>query len=307
MHRMGIALLLLITLIAAIVPGCTSPAPPQDAPAATALGDTATPLETETATGESSPAAASEEQAATPAVSETPAAEAVNGTAEPAAGDTPAPIIAVPSVVQAVPAVTVTKAAADPEDLAQIVFLRYSDSDFTLDYPSTWTVEHSSYVSSICTSTATNRCYEKEVRETGPFDFNEYAFLKKPTRIVTFTSADKTQKIVSFVADFREGMSNNLQLDPTLEWCKERVVTSYPDVSGSAVGDYQYSATGNTRTSIHTVMTAPGSSVYPLAYTMKNIVTTHRTAEFAFISDVDNIQKYRYLRDRMIGSIQVED
>ena len=306
MHRMGIALLLLITLIAAIVPGCTSPAPPQAAPAAAAPGDTATPLETETATGESSPAAASNDQAA-PEVSEPLAAEAVSGTAEPAAEDTPAPIKTVPSVVQAVPAAKVTNAAADPEDVAQIVFMRYSNGDFTLNYPSTWTVERSSYVSSNNNSTATTRCYKNEVKEIGPFDFNEYTFLKKPTRIVTFTSADKTQKMVSFVADFRDGMSGNLQLDPTLEWCKERVVTSYPDVSGSAVGDYQYSATGNTMTSVHTVMTPPGSSVYPLAYTMKNTVTTHRTAEFAFISDVNSIQKYRNLRDRMIGSIQVED
>jgi hypothetical protein len=122
-----------------------------------------------------------------------------------------------------------------------------------------------------------------------------------------FISADGTQKLVAFTSDFLDHLDGNFILNPTLEWAKDRVTINYPDVSGSAVGDYQYSGSGKTMTSRHTVTMPKGSAAYPLAYTMKNFVTIHHDYEFAFISDNENIEKYKNLKERIFSSITLND
>ena len=85
---------------------------------------------------------------------------------------------------------TTPAAMADPADVSQIQFTRYTDSDFSMDYPSAWNVSKSTYTSYICRRTDTTWCYQNELRTIGPFYFGEMDGLKKPARIVTFTSAD---------------------------------------------------------------------------------------------------------------------
>ncbi|MFA4877782.1 MAG: hypothetical protein WC586_10235 [Methanoregula sp.] len=195
----------------------------------------------------------------------------------------------------------------DPVDVSGIMFVRYADSDISLEYPSSWTVTNSTYTSYNCVSTATRRCYQKEIKSIGPFDFREDAHMKKTSRIVTFTSADRRQKLVVFTSDFGDNFNGNYVLDPTLEWCKELITANFVDVSGSVVGDYQYSQSGNTMTSRYSVTMPKGSAAYPLAYTMKNYVTIHHTYAIAFISDTDNLEKYRNLQDRIISSVVPND
>ena len=96
----------------------------------------------------------------------------------------------------------------DPTDVSEINFLHYSDSDFSVDYPSTWTIANSTYFPYYCESildTSRNDyhvCFENETKSIGPFYFWENDHYKKPYRIVTFTSTDGKLKFVSFTQDF---------------------------------------------------------------------------------------------------------
>lgn len=201
----------------------------------------------------------------------------------------------------------VTVVPPDPTNVSEISFVRYADTDFSLEYPQSWNVSKTTYNAYICTSNSVTRCFRNETAAIGPFDFNDNSDLKKPARIVTFTSADGNQKLVAFTSDFLDNLNGNYEIDPTFEWAKDRVTKNFPDVSGSAVGDYQYARSGNTMTSTYTVTMPQGSAAYPLAYTMKNYVTGHHVYEFAFISDSANIQKYRNLRSRIFASIAPND
>jgi hypothetical protein len=208
----------------------------------------------------------------------------------------------IPPKLNAVPA-----AEADPADVSQIRFIRYADSDFSMDYPSAWNISKSTYTSSICGRTDTSWCYQNELRTIGPFYFGEMEGLKKPARIVTFTSADGRQKLVAFISDFFDNANQNFGIDPNILWVKNRVTDSYPDVAGSAVGDYQYDRSGNSMTISYSVTMPVGSKAYPLAYKTKNFFTVHHNYEFAFISDNENIQKYRNLEERILSSITPND
>jgi hypothetical protein len=207
---------------------------------------------------------------------------------------TPAPIL----VVNETPAPT-----PDPADVSRIRFTRYSDPDFSLDYPSGWTISTSTYTSHPCTMTSSVPCYQTEVKVTGPFDFNDYSYLNKPARIVTFTSADRRQKLVAFTSDFTADQTGNLAPDPDLARAKNLVTQDYPDVPGSAIGDYRYARTANTLTSTYILVLPEGTAAYPLAYTMKNYVTFHHVYAFAYISDIRNFRTYHDLNDHILASI----
>jgi hypothetical protein len=198
-------------------------------------------------------------------------------------------------------------ATADPVDVSEIQFTRYTDSDFSMDYPSTWSVSKSTYTSYFCKPIERTGCYENELKTIGPFYFGETDGLKKPARIVTFTSADGKQKIVAFISDFLDNANQNFGIDPDIQWVKDRVTDNYPDVAGSAVGDYQYDRSGNAMTISYSVTMPFGSDAYPLAYKIKNFFTVHHNYEFAFVSDVENIQKYRNLEERILSSITPYD
>ena len=211
----------------------------------------------------------------------------------------PAPI---PATADKTPA-----ALADPADVSQIQFTRYTDSDFSMDYPSAWNVSRSTYTSYICRRTDTTWCYQNELRTIGPFYFGEMDGLKKPARIVTFTSADGRQKVVAFISDFFDNANQNFGIDPNIQWVKNKVTENYPDVAGSAVGDYQYDRSGNSMTVRYSVTMPVGTKSYPLAYKIKNFFTVHHNYEFAFVSDNENIQKYRNLEERILSSITPND
>ena len=181
---------------------------------------------------------------------------------------------------------------ADPTDLSEITFSHYSDSDFSLDYPSTWNITKSTFTLYNCNSVEANRCYQNETKTIGPFFFNEDPSLKKVVRIVTFSSADGNQKITAFTSDFLDNLNGNFILNPDLKWTQYQVTTNYPDIGATAIGNYKYAKSGNTMYSIFTMTAPPGSVEYPLAYTKKTFVTMHHIYEFTLISDNENIQKY---------------
>lgn len=218
------------------------------------------------------------------------------------------------TTIPTVPAVTNTTASltpaatAEPADVSRIRFARYSDADFSMDYPASWNVSRSTYTSTICRSTEDFRCYRNEIKTIGPFNFTEDAALKKPSRIVTFTSPDKTLKVVAFISDFRDNLVGLYHINPDIGWAMNRVHAIFPDVSGlAAVGDYRYDRSANAMTFSYSVILPELSEDYPLAYASENFLTIHRDYEFVFMTDNENFQKYRNLRERILSSIAPND
>lgn len=275
MKKTGIFLVLLLMVTGFVVStGCTSSNSPDGAPSVT------------------------------PAITPSESQQTVNTTMKPAAPSATATKVIPLTKKTATPA---PAPRPDPVDVSDIRFVRYTDNDFSLDYPSTWNVSESTYTSYPCFGTATKRCYQNEIRTTGPFDFSDDERLQKPSRIVTFTSADKKQKVVAFTADFLDHRTGKYVLNPTFERCADLVTANYPDVSGAVVGDYTFMQSGNTMSSGYTVIMPKTSAAYPLAYTMKNFVTLHHNYRFAYIADNAMIEKYRNLRDRILSSITLND
>ena len=217
----------------------------------------------------------------------------------------------VPGTVPTLTNVTVSltpAATAEPVDVSGIRFTRYSDADFSMDYPETWNVSRSTYTSTICRSTEDYRCYRNEIKTIGPFNFTENPALKKPSRIVTFTSPDGTLKVVAFISDFRDNLVGLYQINPDIGWAMNRVHAIFPDVSGlAAVGDYRYDRSANAMTFRYTVILPELSEDYPLAYASENFLTVHRDFEFVFMTDNENFVKYRNLRERILSSITPND
>lgn len=273
--------LILIFLCAAIIfaSGCTGqqePAPPSRIPSAS-LTTPATSLPVPDLTSERTTMA----RTPTPTATTSPAA-------------TPAP-------------------EADPADVSQITFLRYSNSDFSLDYPSTWTVTTSTYTPYYCRNEVDTAqgyyqvCYEDEMKSIGPFSFyRDDNLFKSPSRIVTFRSADGSVKFVAFTQDFLDQLNGNVLVVPDFAWVKDEFHKMYPDLFAmNYIGNYQEFSTGNAKAASYDVTLPAGH--YPPAYTGEFVVTVHHLNRFAFITDNEKFIRYQNLKQRILSSIVIHD
>ena len=175
----------------------------------------------------------------------------------------------------------------DPTDVSQITFLHYSDGDFSMDYPSTWTIATSAYTP----------------YPVGPFHLYDDPRLNKPYRIVTFTSPDTTKKIVALSQDFeRAGI---FSLNPTFDWAQALFTRDYPDLSpANYLGNYKYFSGGNTMASTYDVTLPRGSGYNPSAYSVKTMITTRHVYNFGFFTDTYNFTSYSNLKERIFSSIK---
>ena len=202
----------------------------------------------------------------------------------------------------------------DSTNVSEIQFLHYSDDDYSIDYPSTWIVANSTYFPYYCESVLDDSrndyhvCYENETKSIGPFYYWQNDKYKKPYRIVTFTSADGKLKFTSFTIDFLETLAGNYMLKPDMDWTKAQFESRYPGLLSSGyISNYKYFQSGNALTSTFDVNLPEGSKYSPSAYTERAIVTVHHIGTFAFMTDNENFEKYRNLKDRMISSIKIND
>jgi hypothetical protein len=151
-------------------------------------------------------------------------------------------------------------------------------------------------------------CYYTQIQTIGPFDFSEYSNqIKKPARIVTFTSADGAHKVVAYITDFLDNQNGNYIINPDLSWVDNQVNSDYPDIGGNMIGGYQYARSGSTMVVSYTVSTTKSSTAYPLAYVTRNYVTLHHWYEFAYISNITDIQTYQLLENYILSSIIPND
>ena len=217
---------------------------------------------------------------------------------------TPVPAPALPAVttstiIPAAPAIITTTTVIpittllperDPTDVSEITFLHYSDGDFSVDYPSTWTIATSDYTPF----------------PVGPFRLYDDPRLNKPYRIITITSPDATKKFVALTQDFeRAGI---FVLNPTIDWGKAMFGRDYPNLDpANYLGNYKYFSGGNTMASTYDVTLPQGAGYYPSAYSVKTMITTRRVYNFGFFTDTENFMNYRNLKDRIFSSVKISD
>jgi hypothetical protein len=151
-------------------------------------------------------------------------------------------------------------------------------------------------------------CYENETRSIGPFNFYEDDTLRKPSRVLTFTSADGTIKFISFTSDFLDTVNSLARPNSSVEWARSEFDLRYPDLSASSyVTNTKFFRSGNFLVSAFDVILPEGVHYYPTAYTEESVITLHRVYAFAFTTDNKNFDKYRNLKDRIITSVKIND
>jgi hypothetical protein len=201
----------------------------------------------------------------------------------------PTPLPTVTTLSTVVP-VTTPLPQVDPTDVSKINFSYYSDSDFSVEYPSTWTIATSMYTP----------------YPVGPFYLYDDSRFNTPYRVVTITSPDNTKKFVSLTQDFEQ--AGYFSLNPTIEWCKAMFQRDYRDLSAANyLGNFKYFSTGTAMASSYDVTLPAGTRYYPSAYTIKAVATQRHVFYFGFFTDTKNFSTYRNLKDVMISSVKIID
>jgi hypothetical protein len=205
---------------------------------------------------------------------------------------TPRVILTTPTVTPTPPVIP-TKTPTpgpDPTDVSQITFSPYSDSDFSMDYPSTWTVATSVFTP----------------YHVGPFYLYDDPRLNQPYRVVTFTSPDNTKKVVAMTQDFRN--AGTFLLNPTVDWARAMFQRDYPDLTAvNYLGNYKYFSTGNSMASSYEVKLPVTAAYYPSAYSVKTIVTTRNIYNFGFFTTTQSFSTYQDLEERIMSSIKINN
>jgi hypothetical protein len=228
-----------------------------------------------------------------PAAIPPPALTTAVPTSASPSGITPSIIPTMPPVVTTTPAVvpiTTHVPEADPTDIAEITFEYYYDNDFSVEYPSTWTIE-----------TSIDTPYP-----VGPFYVYDDPRFKTPYRVVTITNPDHTKKFVALTQDFER--AGAFTLNPTIEWSRQMFQRDYPDLSAANyLQNYKYFSSGTAMASSYDVTLPEGTQYYPSAYTVKTIVSLLHAYNFGFFTDTADFNKYRNLKEIMISSVKTPD
>ena len=157
----------------------------------------------------------------------------------------------------------------EPTDISEITFLRYSDPDFLVAYPSTWTVE--------------------------------------PGDPVVFTSATKKITFTASVYDFLlgySGYSGGVKMNPDISWVMNRVSLEYPQYNArNLIYDYSQMYKGDIPVVIYSIRLPDGSR----SYTRYVLVTVRHAYEFTFSADNATFSEYAQLRDYMFNSLVIHD
>jgi len=201
---------------------------------------------------------------------------------------TPSPeVTTTPAVI---PTETTLAPPADPTDVSRIIFEFYYDNDFSVEYPSTWTID-----------TPKDTPYP-----VGPFYVYNDPHFKTPYRFVTITSPDNTKKFVALIKDFER--AGTFTLNPTIERYREMFQRDYRNLSAANyLGNYKFFASGTGMAASYDVTLPEGTTYYPSAYTIKTVVSQRREYNFGFFTDTENFNTYRNLNEIMISSVRIPE
>ncbi len=93
-----------------------------------------------------------------------------------------------------------------------------------------------------------------------------------------------------------------------MDWTRLQFEDRYPDLTASTyITNYKYFQSQTVLVSTFDVKLPEGSNYLPSAYSEEAMVTMHHVGTFAFITDNENFDKYRNLKDRIISSIITND
>jgi hypothetical protein len=206
---------------------------------------------------------------------------------------------------------------SDYTDVSKIQFSHYSDNNFSLDYPSAWTVSEYTF----------NDFINDPVFGYGPnqtllnASVNQIMFYADVSagagsgnsgqpqvgRNIMFKSSDGKMELIVFTNDVSGTQTGNYILNSNPEWADTEAGELSPDLMGSQVGGYKYGMSGNTMYSEFTFTSPKSSAEYPLAYISKNFVTLHHVYRFILFSNDPNFQNYNNFQDRIFSSITTND
>jgi len=173
-------------------------------------------------------------------------------------------------------------------NLSNITFSSYSDTDFSLDYPSEWVIK-------------------KSPADYSPPGIFGRDIFKQPARTVSFVSKDNKTKLVATTLDFI--VPGNWVMNPDIEWSRNSVSARFPDVSGAtAVINYKYFKDDRKNlVATYDVLLPKSAERYPYSYAEKVIFTLHHGYVFDLIAERGDIEEYNNLKYVIFSSIVPHD
>jgi hypothetical protein len=175
----------------------------------------------------------------------------------------------------------------EPSETPAVEYRTYTDSDFTIRYPSTWVV--SNYT---VTPPYNRMCGENKLRGEA-----------RGVRIVN--PDNNSVNFTALTSDFI--VKGNCNIRTTIDVWQATVQPTFPDTTGaSALTNFNIRYT-ELRTPIvgFDVVTPEWSAWYPNAYTERDIISYSHLYTFRF--NTRNPTEYKNLKDTMFGSLVTEE
>jgi hypothetical protein len=189
------------------------------------------------------------------------------------------------------PSVAPTPIPVDLKNTSTVNLTRYSDDDFIINYPGSWTVTNETSLSTVA-------------RESRIL-YAVYTF-KPDTRVVEFESGEGVS-FTATISDFT--IPGNFDLDKRIEWAGNTITPRFNDVAGlSHLTNFEVRYTEfKTPYVIFDVIVPEGSVYFPYAYTERDIVSFNHFYTFQFNAERGNLTEYKELKDTMFASLMTEE
>lgn len=202
---------------------------------------------------------------------------------------TPEPTTIVPTSTptsRRTPRIVTTQAPVIPMNESQ-PYLTYADSDFTIDYPSNWTIQ-----------TATVAFVPSRLNYLNTF--------KTDSRQITFRGDSNVNFIVT-VSDLVSPGFGKMGTDIGL--CTDSISQRFPDVGGPSAMSYyttKYTDKFHTPYVQFNVHLPDNAAAYPLSYTERDLMSYNHFYNFRF-NTPDTLENYDEIKNHMLDSLKTEE
>jgi hypothetical protein len=173
-------------------------------------------------------------------------------------------------------------------NLSNITFSRYSDTDFSLNYPSSWEIK-------------------KTTTEFSNNQINGRDVIKQPGRKIEFVGKDNKTRLEATTYDFISPGAFVISRD--FNWARDSVTAQFPDVNGATavINNNFFKDDRNNMVATFDVILPKSSVSYPYSYSEKAIVTFRHDYSFKLIAERGNIGEYKNLKEAIFTSIVTND
>jgi hypothetical protein len=173
-------------------------------------------------------------------------------------------------------------------NISNITFSHYSDTDFSLNYPSTWEIK-------------------KTTAEFSNNLINGRDVIKQPGRKIEFVGKDNKTRLEATTYDFISPGAFVISRD--FSWARDSVTAQFPDVNGATavINNNFFKDDRNNMVATFDVILPKSSVSYPYSYSEKVIVTFRHDYSFKLIAERGNIEGYKNLKEAIFTSIVTND